>query len=126
MLYGCGNKIWVPLLRLWGVVNYAFILVCRQYASEQFTVVTYELSQLEFAYGYPRYALQLSELSTFWGEPQWVEFARHSYDVALRYLEWKSIRVKDTVLQIRGDSVQPAVSLPKKILTKVEILRREL
>ena len=35
VLYGCGDKMWVPLLGLWGVVNYAPLLVCRQYASEQ-------------------------------------------------------------------------------------------
>ena len=29
MLFGCGNKMWVPLLGLWGVVSYAPILVCR-------------------------------------------------------------------------------------------------
>ena len=55
MLYGCGNKLWVSLLGLWGVVNYSPILVCRQYAAEKFTPATSSLSQLEFAYGDPRY-----------------------------------------------------------------------
>ena len=109
---------WVPLLGLWGVISYDPILVCRQYASEQFTVVTYELSQLEFAYGYPGYALQLIELSTLWGEPQWIEFARHSYDVALGYLEWKSIRVKDAVLPTKDDFIQPADPLLEKMPMK--------
>ena len=34
VLYGCQDKMWVPLLGLWGVVSYAPLLVCRQYASE--------------------------------------------------------------------------------------------
>ena len=51
MLFGCGNKMWVPLLGLWGVVSYAPILVCRQYAAEQFIPATHGLNQLEFAYG---------------------------------------------------------------------------
>ena len=63
MLFGCGNKMWVPLLGLWGVVNYALILVCRQYAVEQFIPATHGLNQLEFAYGDPGYAAQLVELS---------------------------------------------------------------
>ena len=50
MLFGCGNKMWVLLLGLWGVVSYAPILVCRRYASEQFIPAIYGLSQLEFAY----------------------------------------------------------------------------
>ena len=32
------------LLGLWGVISYALILVCRQYASEQFIPVTHGLS----------------------------------------------------------------------------------
>ena len=54
---------WVPLLGLWEVVSYAPILVCRQYASEQFIPATYGLSQLEFVYRDPGYAAQLTELS---------------------------------------------------------------
>ena len=63
MLFGCGNKMWVPLLGLWGVISYALILVCRQYAAEQFIPTTDGLNQLEFAYGDPGYAAQLAELS---------------------------------------------------------------
>ena len=50
VLYECGDKMWVLLLGLWGVVSYAPLLVCRQYASEQFTSATHGLNQLEFAY----------------------------------------------------------------------------
>ena len=70
MLFSCGNKMWVPLLRLWGVVSYAPILVCRQYAAEQFIPATHGLNQLEFAYGDPGYAAQLAELSKLWNKPQ--------------------------------------------------------
>ena len=62
VLYECGDKIWVPLLGLWGVVSYALLLVCRQYALEQFTSTTYGLNQLEFACGDPRYAAELMKL----------------------------------------------------------------
>ena len=65
MLFGCGNKMWVPLLGQWGVVSYAPILVCRQYAAEQFIPTTHRLNQLEFAYWDPGYAAQLAELSKF-------------------------------------------------------------
>ena len=44
MLYRCGEKMWVPLLRLWGVVSYAPSLVCRQYMAEQFIPTTHGLS----------------------------------------------------------------------------------
>ena len=64
VLYGCGDKMWVLLLGLWGVISYAPLLMCRQYASEQFIRSTHELNQLEFAYGDPGYAAQLAKLST--------------------------------------------------------------
>ena len=69
VLYRCGDKMWVPLLGLWGVVNYAPLLVCRQYASEQFAPAIKGLNQLEFAYGDPGYAVQLAKLSVLWYEP---------------------------------------------------------
>ena len=69
VLYDCGDKIWVPLLGLWGVINYAPLLVCRQYASEQFIQTIHGLNQLEFTYGDPEYASQLAKLSTLWSEP---------------------------------------------------------
>ena len=73
VLYGCRDKMWVPLLGLWGVVNYAPLLVCRQYALEQFSPATHGLDQLEFTYGDPGYAAQLVNLSTLWSEPQRVD-----------------------------------------------------
>ena len=44
VLYGCGDKIWVPLLGLWGVISYAPLFVCKQYASEQFIPATHRLN----------------------------------------------------------------------------------
>ena len=85
---------WVPLLGLWGVINYAPLLVCRQYASEQFIPATHRLNQLEFAYGDPGYAAQLTKLSTLWSEPQWLDLARHGNNITLDYMEWNSNRAK--------------------------------
>ena len=70
VFYGCGDKMWVPLLGLWGVVSYAPLLVCRQYESEQFILATHGFNQLKFAYGDLGYAAQLTKLSTLWSEPQ--------------------------------------------------------
>ena len=97
--------------------------MCRQYAVEQFILTTHGLNQIEFAYGDLGYAAQLAELSKLWTEPRWVEIARHSYDFAPRYLEWKAIRVKDVMLLTRDDSVQPANPLPERIPTEIEIGR---
>ena len=68
-------------------ISYAPLLVCRQYASEQFIPATHGLNQLEFAYGDSGYAAQLAKLSTLWSEPQWVDLARHGNNIASGYME---------------------------------------
>ena len=117
---------WVFLLGLQGVVSYASLLVCRQYTSEQFILVTHELNQLEFAYGNPEYATQLAKLSTFWSEPQRVDLARQSNNIAPSYIEQNFNRARDVALPVRDDSIQPACLLPERMPTELEFLRREL
>ena len=53
VLYRCGDKMWVPLLGLWGVISYAPLLVCRQYASEQFIPATHGLNLLDNEFSDP-------------------------------------------------------------------------
>ena len=65
-LYGCGDKLWVPLIGLWGVISYSPLLVLRQYRSKQFILATHELNHREFGYGGSGYANQLIELSKIW------------------------------------------------------------
>ena len=115
VLYGCGDKMWVLLLGLWGVISYAPLLMCRQYVSEQFILATHGLNQLEFAYGDPRYAAHLAKLSTFWSEPQWVDLVRHGNNIVPRYMEWNFNKARDVVLLARDDSVQSACPLPERM-----------
>ena len=51
MLYGCGDNLSVPLLGVWGAINYTPLLVRRQYLSTQFIPATHGLASLEFDYG---------------------------------------------------------------------------
>ena len=50
-LYGCGDKLWVLLMGLWGIVSYTPLFVLRQYGSEQFIPATHGLNHIEFDYG---------------------------------------------------------------------------
>ena len=54
-LYGCGDKLWVLLLGLWGVVSYTALLVLRQFESKQFIPATHGINHMEFNYGGPGY-----------------------------------------------------------------------
>ena len=49
-LYCCGDKLWVPLLGLWGAISYAPLMVARQFAGNQFIPAIGELEQFEFSY----------------------------------------------------------------------------
>ena len=50
LLYCCGDELWVPLLGLWGAINYAPLMVARQFAGKQFIPATGELERFEFSY----------------------------------------------------------------------------
>ena len=99
---------------LWRVINYAPLLLCRQYALEQFIPATHRLNQLEFAYGDPGYAAQLAKLSTLWNEPQWVDLARHGNNIAPGYMEWNFNRARDVVLPARDTLFIQLAFYPKE------------
>ncbi|MBA0879907.1 hypothetical protein Goshw_017991 [Gossypium schwendimanii] len=50
ILYRCRDFDWVPLIRIWGAVGYAPLLVLRQYRSRQFVPATQGLGECEFSY----------------------------------------------------------------------------
>ncbi|XWS30666.1 hypothetical protein CRYUN_Cryun23aG0005200 [Craigia yunnanensis] len=55
VLYGCGDKLWIPLLGLKGIVSYTPLLVLRKFRSKQFILITYSLNQMKLDYGGPGY-----------------------------------------------------------------------
>ena len=50
LLYRCRDKPWVQLSGLGGAVNYAPLMVVRQFGGKQFVLTTGGLAQLEFSY----------------------------------------------------------------------------
>ncbi|MBA0633886.1 hypothetical protein Godav_005176 [Gossypium davidsonii] len=35
VLIGCGGHLWVPLIDIWGVINYSSLMVLSQYGYDQ-------------------------------------------------------------------------------------------
>ena len=70
--------------------------------------------------------MRLAKMSTLWSEPQRANLTRHGHNIVPGYLEWNSNRAKDMALPAKDDFVQPACPLLERILTKFELLRREL
>ncbi|MBA0670911.1 hypothetical protein Goklo_025315 [Gossypium klotzschianum] len=66
ILYRCGDFDWVSLLRIWGVVGYAPLLVLKQYRLRQFVPATQGLSQSEFSYKNDGYKKKIREVTNAW------------------------------------------------------------
>ncbi|MBA0881755.1 hypothetical protein Goshw_019319 [Gossypium schwendimanii] len=63
VLYRCGDFDWVSLLRIWGAVGYAPLLVLRQYRSRQFVPATQGLAECEFSYKGDGYKKKVREMA---------------------------------------------------------------
>ncbi|MBA0634385.1 hypothetical protein Godav_025413 [Gossypium davidsonii] len=68
VLYRCGDFDWVPLLKIWGAVGYALLLVLRQYRSIQFVPVTQGLAECEFSYKDDDYKKKVREMANAWNQ----------------------------------------------------------
>ncbi|MBA0729554.1 hypothetical protein Golax_025763 [Gossypium laxum] len=68
ILYQCGDFDWVPLLKFWGAVGYALLLVLRQYRSRQFIPVTQGLALCGFSYKGDNYKKKVREISNAWNQ----------------------------------------------------------
>ncbi|EOY00914.1 Uncharacterized protein TCM_010830 [Theobroma cacao] len=66
VLYKYEDEPWVPIMGPWGVINYAPIMVRRQFGSEQFVPMTHRLNTLEFAYGKPSFLKRIEGIAQAW------------------------------------------------------------
>ena len=126
MLYGCGDNLWVPLLGVWGAINYAPLLVCRQYMSTQFIPATHGLTSLEFDYGIPRYVGRIVELANIWKEPHRADPGKSSDRVTHGYMTWRANQIKDAVYLSVNNLVNPADPSLVTIPLKIELLKKNI
>ena len=125
MLYGCGDNLWIPLLRVWGAISYAPLLVRRQYLSTQFIPATHGLNLLEFDYGTAGYVGRIVELAKVWKEPHRADLDKSSDCVTHGYITWRANSVKDAVHSPVNDSVSPVDPSPVMIPSKIKLLKHE-
>ncbi|MBA0694371.1 hypothetical protein Goari_004677, partial [Gossypium aridum] len=88
ILYRCGNFGWVPLLRIWGAVGYAPLLVLRQYRSKQFVLTTQGLAQYEFSYKGDGYKKKIREMSNAWNQTRRMKRLAIGLMKTPEYIEW--------------------------------------
>ncbi|XVE98949.1 hypothetical protein REPUB_Repub03eG0153200 [Reevesia pubescens] len=124
-IYRCGNNPWVPLIGLWGAVNYAPLLVRRQFRSKQFIPMTHGLNSLEFDYKTEGYLANLRKISEDWRKVFESELDRLSDKTTPEYLEWRNKRVCDASAHLQ-EFARPPNFPPRAILSNVNIVRQEL
>ncbi|MBA0770398.1 hypothetical protein Gotri_019043 [Gossypium trilobum] len=95
LLYKCGNQDWVPLLKLWGGVGYAPLMVQRQFASRQFIPATSGLAQSEFAFTGEGYMKKVRDATNSWREIYLMELALYADTITQDYDIWRQRRVKN-------------------------------
>ena len=110
MLYGYGDKLWVPLLGVWGAISYAPLLV-------------HGLNLLEFDYGTAGYVGRIVELAKVWKKPHRADPGKSSDRVTHGYMIWRENRVKDAVHLLVDDSVCPADPSLVMIPLEIELLK---
>ena len=98
-----------------GAINYAPLLVRRQYLFTQFIPATRGLNLLEFDYGTAGYMGRILELAKVWKEPHRADPNKSSDRVTHGYITWRANWVKDAVHLSVNDSVSPVDPSPAMI-----------
>ncbi|MBA0880410.1 hypothetical protein Goshw_011327 [Gossypium schwendimanii] len=125
---------WVPLLRLWGGVGYASLMVQRQITSRQFVPVTDGLAQSEFAFmgeGYMKRSqltpsIDVAHQNLFSEEiPSELELTRFEFERKKAKLLQDISSLQEENYQLKID-VQIEKSRIEKVQKEVEVTRRDL
>ncbi|MFQ6657068.1 hypothetical protein Gotur_026894 [Gossypium turneri] len=97
ILYRCDNFDWVPLLRIWGAVGYAPLLVLRQYRSRQFVPATQGLAQCEFSYKDDGYKRKIREMSNACRQTRRMKRLAVGPIMTPEYIEWWGKSINDNI-----------------------------
>ncbi|MFQ6669013.1 hypothetical protein Gotur_034434, partial [Gossypium turneri] len=106
IIYRCGDFDWVPLLRIWGAVGYAPLLVLRQYRSRQFVPATQGLAECAFPYMGDGYKKRVREMVNVWSLTHRMKRLVVGPMITPEYSKWWVKRINDNV---------PRPKLEKKI-----------
>ncbi|MBA0635702.1 hypothetical protein Godav_000088 [Gossypium davidsonii] len=118
ILYRCGDFDWVPLLRIWGAVGCATLLVLRQYSSMQFVPVTQGLAECEFSYRGDGYRKRVHEMVSAWSHTRRMKRLAVGLMTTPEYSEWWVKRINDNVsgpkAQARNEVLEKSLSESQK------------
>ncbi|MBA0702524.1 hypothetical protein Goari_020717 [Gossypium aridum] len=87
ILYRCEDFNWVPLLRIWGAIGYAPLLVLRQYRSRQFIPTIQGLAQCKFSYKCDGYKKKNRDVTNTWRQTRQMKRLAVGPSTAPEYIE---------------------------------------
>ncbi|KAA3465164.1 227 kDa spindle and centromere-associated protein-like protein [Gossypium australe] len=125
ILYWCGNFDWVPLLRIWGAVGYAPLLVLRQYGSRQFVPTISGLAQCEFAYSGESYKKRAKEISSAWNQVHRMKRLSAGPMTTPEYDGWRTRRVNDNIPEKSTEGSRPKEEYLRVIPSELEIIKQD-
>ncbi|EOY17441.1 Uncharacterized protein TCM_036609 [Theobroma cacao] len=114
------------LMGPWGAINYAPIMVRKQFGSEQFMPMTHQLNQLEFTYEELETLNKIEKIAQDWKKTCQVDQGRVTDEVTTRYDTWHDQRVKNVVCPPRNPSKHPINPEPQNVLLESELTRKRL
>ncbi|MFQ6653357.1 hypothetical protein Gotur_024794 [Gossypium turneri] len=106
ILYRCGDFDWVPLIRIWGAVGYAPLLVLRQYRSRQFVPATQGLAECKFSYGGESYKKKACEMASAWNQTRRMKRLAVGPMTTPEYSEWWNFERKNAELEKKIEQME--------------------
>ncbi|PPD99696.1 hypothetical protein GOBAR_DD03285 [Gossypium barbadense] len=104
VLIGYGVHLWVPLISIWGAINYSPLMVLSQYGYDQCLPVIAGLNRVEALVQDPGFWKKLEEIQIKWGQTLSLQsgtFFNHS--PSKMYIWWRLKRRKISVsVQLKG------------------------
>ncbi|KAG8482598.1 hypothetical protein CXB51_024386 [Gossypium anomalum] len=125
ILYRCGSFDWVPLLRIWGAIGYAPLLVLRQFGLKQFVPVTHGLTQSEFAYRGADYKKRVGEISGAWNKKYRLKGVSIGPTTTLEYVKWRGRRINDNIPEPNVERARPIEKYLQVMPSELEIMKQE-
>ncbi|MBA0729797.1 hypothetical protein Golax_022586 [Gossypium laxum] len=125
ILYRCGDFDWVPLLKIWGAIRYAPLLVSRQYRSRQFIPAMQGLAQCEFSYKGNNYKKKVREMSNAWNQTLRIKVLAVGLLMTPEYSQWCDQRVNDNIPVSNPETARSLEEHLQVIPSEMEIIKQD-
>ncbi|KAL1088060.1 hypothetical protein V6Z11_D08G225700 [Gossypium hirsutum] len=125
ILYRCREFDWAPLLKIWGAVGYAPLLVLRQYRFRQFIPATQGLAQCEFSSKEDNYKNKVHEISNAWNQTRRMKILAVNPMTTPEYSWWWERRINDNIPVSSQEDARPIEEHLQVVPSELEIIKQD-